>query len=259
MNELKIFENEEFGKVRTVDIDGKTYFVGSDIAKSLGYSIPHKAVQTHCKGVLKRNIPTNGGNQEVLVIPEGDIYRLIIKSQLPSAERFESWIFDEVIPSIRKNGMYVTPELSPELQMLQGLLNQMVQKELADKERDKQIEIAQETANKAVQTTEQIKEEIIAPFDNWRNDINTKVKEIAIKANMQYQTLFSEMYKELEMKAGCDLSVRQRNKRERMKNGGSRKTDIDKETTKLAIIEDDKRLKQIFDDIVRKYAVKYVD
>lgn len=80
LNELQIFQNEEFGQVRTVDVDGKTYFVASDVAKALGYAIPHKAVQTHCKGVLKWNIPTNSGNQDMLVIPEGDIYRLIIKS-----------------------------------------------------------------------------------------------------------------------------------------------------------------------------------
>ena len=152
----------------------------------------------------------------------------------------------------------VSAQLSPELQMLQGLLNQMVQKELADKERDRQIAIAQESAAKAVQTTEQIKEEIISPFDNWRDDVNAKVREIAIKANIPFQTLFTEMYGELEKKAGCDLSARQRNKQDRMNNGGSRKSDIDRDTTKIAVIEDDKRLKQIFDDIVRRYAVKYV-
>lgn len=117
MNELQIFENSEFGSVRTVEVNGKTYFVGSDVAKALGYSIPHKAIQTHCKGVLKWNIPTNGGNQDVLIIPEGDIYRLVVKSKLPDAERFESWIFDEVIPSIRKHGLYAVDELidNPEL------------------------------------------------------------------------------------------------------------------------------------------------
>lgn len=88
---------------------GKPYFVGSDVAKALGYVIPHKAVQTHCKGVLKWNIPTSSGNQDVLVIPEGDIYRLIIKSKLPSAERFEHWVFDEVLPTIRKIGSYQKP------------------------------------------------------------------------------------------------------------------------------------------------------
>lgn len=106
MNELTVFENSEFGSVRTVDIDGKIYFVGSDVAKALGYAIPHKAVQTHCKGVLKRNIPTNSGNQDVLVITEGDMYRLISKSKLKSAERFEEWVFDEVLPTIRKTGAY---------------------------------------------------------------------------------------------------------------------------------------------------------
>lgn len=82
-------------------------FFGSDVAKALGYSIPHKAVQTHCKGVLKRNIPTSGGNQDVLVISEGDVYRLVMKSKLPSAEKFESWVMDEVLPSIRKSGGYI--------------------------------------------------------------------------------------------------------------------------------------------------------
>lgn len=111
MNELQIFENSEFGSVRTVEVDEKTYFVASDVARALGYAIPHKAVQTHCKGVLKWNIPTNSGNQDMLIIPEGDIYRLVIKSQLPTAEKFKRWVFDEVLPSIRKHGMYAEDEL----------------------------------------------------------------------------------------------------------------------------------------------------
>lgn len=107
MNDLQIFNNEEFGEIRTITKDNKTYFAGSDVAKALGYAIPHKAVQTHCKGVLKWNIPTNSGNQDVLFITEGDIYRLIMKSKLPSAEKFEKWVMDEVLPSIRKNGGYI--------------------------------------------------------------------------------------------------------------------------------------------------------
>lgn len=107
MNKLQIFNNEEFGEIRTITKDDKTYFAGSDVAKALGYAIPHKAVQTHCKGVLKWNIPTNSGNQDVLFITEGDIYRLIMKSKLPSAEKFEKWVMEEVLPSIRKNGGYI--------------------------------------------------------------------------------------------------------------------------------------------------------
>ena len=119
MNELQIFNNEEFGEIRTVSIEDKAYFVGSDVAKALGYAIPHKAVQTHCKGVLKRNIPTSSGNQDVLLITEGDVYRLIMKSKLKSAEKFESWVMDEVLPSIRKTGSYNAPmTTSEQIQLL---------------------------------------------------------------------------------------------------------------------------------------------
>lgn len=109
LNELQIFQNEEFGQVRTVDIDGKMYFVGKDVANALGYSNPRDAISRHCKGVVKHDSFKEGG-QEVALLPEGDIYRLIIKSQLSSADKFERWIFDEVIPTIRKNGAYEIPK-----------------------------------------------------------------------------------------------------------------------------------------------------
>ncbi|HBQ86254.1 MAG TPA: hypothetical protein DD811_07225 [Syntrophomonas sp.] len=101
MNNLpQIFTNPKFGEVRSIEIDGKIYFVASDIAKALGYQNTSEAIKYHCKGVAKCYIPTNGGNQEMNVIPEGDIYRLAAKSELPGAEEFESWIFDEVLPTI---------------------------------------------------------------------------------------------------------------------------------------------------------------
>ncbi len=111
MNELQIFENSEFGSVRTVEVDGKTYFVANDVARALGYVEAAKAVRTHCKGVSEMDIPSNGGIQKMKIISEGDIYRLVIKSQLPTAEKFEHWVFDEVLPSIRKHGMYAEDEL----------------------------------------------------------------------------------------------------------------------------------------------------
>lgn len=107
MKELQIFNNEQFVQVRVLNVNCKDYFVGSDIAKSLGYSIPSKAINTHCKGVSKMEVPTNGGKQEMLVITEGDVYRLISHSKLPAAEKFESWIFDDVLPQIRKTGGYI--------------------------------------------------------------------------------------------------------------------------------------------------------
>ncbi len=108
MNELKLFENEEFGQVRMVEIDGKPYFVGKDVANALGYSNPRDAISRHCKGVVKHDTPTSSGIQSISYINEGDMYRLITHSKLESAERFESWVFDEVLPSIRKHGIYAT-------------------------------------------------------------------------------------------------------------------------------------------------------
>jgi len=128
-----VFNNQDFGQVRTVNIEGKPYFVGKDIAEALGYKLPRKAISDHCKGVLKQNILTDGGLQEMLIIPEGDIYRLIIKSKLPQAEKFESWVFDEVLPQIRKTGQYqVKPKSNLDLLELQVKALKEVEEKVTD-------------------------------------------------------------------------------------------------------------------------------
>lgn len=106
MNELKVFQNSEFGELGILLIDGKEYFPATQCAKTLGYKNPQEAIRNKCKGVRKTLTPTNGGTQEINYIPEGDLYRLIVSSKLPAAERFERWVFDEVLPALRKNGSY---------------------------------------------------------------------------------------------------------------------------------------------------------
>lgn len=119
MNELQIFNSDEFGEVRTIEIDGKPYFVGTDVAKALGYNNPRDAVSRHCKGVVKHDTPTSSGVQLMSYINEGDLYRLIMKSKLPSAEKFESWVMDEVLPTIRKTGSYQKPmTVAEQIQLL---------------------------------------------------------------------------------------------------------------------------------------------
>lgn len=138
MNELHIFNSEEFGDIRTAEIDGKPYFVGTDVAKALGYSNPRKAILDHCKGVTKRDTPTTSGVQSMSYINEGDLYRLIMKSKLPSAEKFEAWVMDEVLPSIRINDGYIVGQetLSDDDLMAKAIL--VAQKKI--KERDQIIE-----------------------------------------------------------------------------------------------------------------------
>ena len=108
MQQVMLFENQEFGQLRMIFIEGKQYFMANDVAKALGYADCPKAIRTHCKGVAEMDTPTNGGVQSVKFIPEGDVYRLIIRSKLPKAEEFEKWVFDEVLPSIRQTGNYIS-------------------------------------------------------------------------------------------------------------------------------------------------------
>lgn len=111
MNGVTIFENKEFGSIRTIEENGKVIFCGADVATALGYSKPNNAISAHCRYALKRGTPhpqSPNKQIEMTFIPEGDVYRLITHSKLPSAEKFERWVFDEVLPSIRKTGGYIS-------------------------------------------------------------------------------------------------------------------------------------------------------
>ena len=111
MNDVKIFESEEFGKVRTlIEGEDKVLFCGTDVAQALGYSNTTDALKRHCRCIVKREVPhpqSPEKNLETNFIPESDVYRLIFGSKLEDAEKFQNWIFDDVIPTIRKTGGYV--------------------------------------------------------------------------------------------------------------------------------------------------------
>ena len=109
-NMMKVFNNSEFGEVRIMQDGDRVLFAATDVARALGYAHPTNAINTHCKGALKRGTLTSGGTQDISYIPEGDVYRLIVRSKLPSAEKFERWVFDEVLPSIRATGAYMTDD-----------------------------------------------------------------------------------------------------------------------------------------------------
>lgn len=121
MDKLQIFQNSEFGQIRTQIINNKIYFVGKDIAKSLGYKDTVNAIKQHCKGVVKHHpIENTGfGNRKVKVnlIPESDVLRLIINSKLPAAEKFENWVFDEVLPTLLRTGSYSMKSDPKELEL----------------------------------------------------------------------------------------------------------------------------------------------
>lgn len=125
-NAMQVFSSDEFGEVRTVQDDGKVLFCGSDVAKALGYAKPNNAVNMHCKGATPKRgiIDSLGREQSVVFITEGDVYRLIASSKLKTAQRFEAWVFDDVLPSIRRDGGYMLsqPDETPEQTMARAVL-----------------------------------------------------------------------------------------------------------------------------------------
>lgn len=142
MNELKIFKNEAFGEIRTIKVNSEPWFVAKDVAEVLGYSNPRKAIGDHVdnedKGVTKCD--TLGGSQELTVINESGLYSLILSSKLPNAKAFKKWVTSEVLPSIRKHGLYATDELldNPDLiiQMASKLKEEREAREVLEAEND---------------------------------------------------------------------------------------------------------------------------
>lgn len=140
MNDLKSFENKEFGEIRTVVKDGEPWFVGKDVAEILGHSNPQRALRDYIddddKGVTK--IVTPGGTQTMAIINESGLYSLILSSKLPNAKKFKKWVTSEVLPSIRKNGGYIAGQDTMSDDELMARALQVAQNKIL--ERDKQIE-----------------------------------------------------------------------------------------------------------------------
>lgn len=185
---IEVFQNSEFGSVRTICEEKALLFCGADVAKALGYARPNEAVSKHCKGTLKRRTPTPGGSQEMLFIPEGDVYRLIVRSKLPSAEKFERWLFDEVVPTIRKTGGYMTEPLLQRIQNDPAVIFEFASVLLSEKKRadalQKELTVAKPKADYF--------DAFINPDDC--TNIRTTAKELQIPERKFVQFLLKEKY-----------------------------------------------------------------
>lgn len=213
MNNIEIFRNEEFGKVRIIELNDKPYFMASDIAKALGYSRPNDAISSHCRGTVKCSIPISGKMQDVNFIAEGDVYRLIVKSKLPSAEKFEKWVFDDVLPSIRKNGVYMTQKTlekaleSPDF--LIELATKLKEEKEARKLAEEKIEQQQPLVNFANKVSKCSNSISMGKMAKLLSDENIKVgrntlfswmrqKKILMKDNIPYQKYIDSGYFEVK-------------------------------------------------------------
>ncbi len=164
MNELMIFNNPEFGKIRTVEVNGEPWLVGKDVARALGYGEGKSlanAVANHVdaedRGVTEMMTP--GGNQNMTIINESGLYSLVLGSKLPSAKKFKRWVTSEVLPSIRKNGMYLLPKDYPS-----------ALRALADSEEQR---MALECTNATLAAENERQAQVIAEFEPIRQYVDT--------------------------------------------------------------------------------------
>ena len=145
MNDIQIFENSEFGKIRTLKIDGEPWFVGKDIAEKLGYAKPRNAIAKHIDSEDKKDAPIQGdlgGIQTMTVINESGLYSLVLSSKLPSAKAFKRWVTSEVLPSIRKHGAYMTEQVLEEVTKNPDFMIGLLQKLKAEKQKNEELQTA---------------------------------------------------------------------------------------------------------------------
>ena len=215
MNELQVFNNPEFGEIRTITENGKTLFCGIDVAKALGYSQPHKAVNRHCRYGTKRTVPhpqSPNKTIEMLFIPEGDIYRLAARSTLPGAEKFESWIFDEVLPSIQQHGMYMTPtameQMAAGFEALSNTVQSLAQRidALEQKSKRTSLQVVADGDNPFENTPVVMKPNINRIRRQWMRTASEKLKMLEDKCSLPGTTILHNLYQELEEEYGISLS-----------------------------------------------------
>ena len=252
MENLTVFNNEQFGEIRTLNENGEILFCGADIARALGYAKPQNAIATHCKGALKRGIPTLGGVQTMTFLKRGDVYRLITHSQLDSAERFESWVFDEVLPSIHDTGSYVDPKTSvPAVRMSDALAAMANVARLAE-DNQRRLDAVEESQKALDSKIDKAAEAFTAPSysaDTWQENARATIAAIVQKDGLSYQAYTGELYQRLESMAGVNLKSRQSFKQKRMKEAGARYKER-QAVTKLNVIADDSKLRLVFDHIL---------
>lgn len=250
--ELKLFTNTKFGDVRTIIEDGNVLFCGNDVAKGFGYRSPKDAIAAHCKGAVKRRTLTDGGEQEMVFITEGDVYRLAARSKLPGADEFESWIFDEVLPSIRKTGGYQTKSMTTaQMFALQAQVN------LEQEQRIKALESGQEQMQSTMQKTLDIFSAPAVSPDDWTSEMNHQINTLVEQYGGNHRKFRSDRYAELELETGVDLKCRQTRLRNRMRKNGATETEC-KQVSILQVISRDRKLRPAFEAIIRRKAASLI-
>ena len=242
-NELTVW-NYGDNDVRILMIDDEPWLVLADVCRVLELSTPARVAERlddDEKGMSQ--IHTLGGTQNMTIISESGFYSVVLRSDKPQAKPFRKWVTSVVLPSIRKNGFYAGDmNFSRELQVL-------IQHERMMAQHQRQLD---EVQNKI----ETIQDTFLLQPTNWKKYVRDTIIGIALKQTGDYSAvhdIYIHLYDQLESRAGADLDARLRNRHNRMIQNGMTQTAVNK-INKLDIIEDDKKLKEIFTAILREFS-----
>ena len=249
-NKIEVYSNVEFGAVRTLTIEGESYFVGKDVAEILGYSDTAKAIRVHVDDEDKQIFKVDEmatlktSNYGMYIINESGLYSLILSSKLPTAKKFKRWVTAEILPAIRKHGSYNADYsgLSPQLQYLISL-----------EQKTKELETAVHNTNKKLDNmceTMQIK------GTNWRKATHSLMNRIASATGQEPREVYLDIYDELEYRAGVNLSVRFDNLIDRLYERGVSDSKINR-LNYVDVIAEDKKLIEIYTSIAKEWAIRY--
>lgn len=250
-NSLRVFDNEEFGTIRTVMIDGEPWFVGKDVAEALGYTNPRDALSKHVDDEDKKTVAIRDGirgNPNVTVINESGVYSLILSSKLPNAKKFKRWVTAEILPSVRQTGSY---SAKPMTLAEQALAQAQI---LVDHE--KQLAELSESVDKLERFNDGIVA-VLAPTavsDGWQEQMNRKVRQYCLDYDLDYRVAFNQLYMTVESSTRSDLTRRVENRRKRILQNGGTRAEADK-VTKLSIIANDAALRNAFDLALKNMCV----
>lgn len=237
MSGLTVFENPEFGELRTAEINGETWFCLADVCRPLGLKAKECNRRLKKGGVATTHLPTESGIQEMLVINEGNLYRVIFQSRKPEAERFTDWVTEEVLPSLRKTGQYQMKPMSP-AELLAAQAQALVEME----RRQEALERKVDRAVAALARPEK---------DSWTAEMKEAIADYCRETGLSETAGRGRLYAALDREAGCSTDARLRNLRERRKKAGERRKDYMK-LTKLDAIALDGVLRSAFEGIVAR-------
>lgn len=251
--ELQVF-NYNQKQVRTVQIDGETWFVLKDVCVVLGIT-DHKVVARRLEEDEVCQIPLTdslGRTQETTVINESGLYNVILRSDKPEAKPFRKWVTSQVLPTIRKTGGYQAKAMTTA-----QLFAMQVQINLEQEQRMKALEEKTQATQETVQEAFSTLSYPTISRDHWQDETRQKIRRVCFENGLNYQQFTAQTYEELEAEARVKLETRVNNKRERMKAGGAKYAEC-QAVNKLTVISADPKLRAIYSGIIQRHSAKFV-